>query len=93
MRETWYVLEDGSSANPNEVAPDERGVLRHKDGMAVAIGAHGNHRSRGVDVDEDGRLISSSEKKPAEEKTDKKPSGTNRQMKAGKDSAAEYKTR
>lgn len=49
MRETWYVLDDGSAADPNEVAPDEAGVLRHKDGRAVALGPYGP-RSRGVDV-------------------------------------------
>lgn len=51
MRETWYVLEDDSAADPNEVAPDEAGVLRHKDGRAVAMGPYGP-RSRGVDVPE-----------------------------------------
>lgn len=49
MRETWYVLEDDSAADPNEVAPDESGALRHKDGRAVAMGPYGP-RSRGVDV-------------------------------------------
>lgn len=53
MRETWYVLEDGSPADPREVAPDAKGVLRHKNGDAVAIGAHGNPLTRGVDVDTD----------------------------------------
>lgn len=49
-RQTWYVLEDGSSADPSEVAPDAKGVLRHKDGKAVAM--RGDvPRSRGVDVD------------------------------------------
>lgn len=51
MQDTWYVLEDGSSADPSEVAPDAKGVLRHKSGMAVAIGDHGNPRSRGVDAE------------------------------------------
>lgn len=51
MRETWYVLEDGTPADPNEVAPDKKGVLRHKDGAAVAIGPHGP-LSTGVDVEE-----------------------------------------
>lgn len=37
MRATWYVLEDGSVVDPNDVAPDETGVLRHKDGVAVAM--------------------------------------------------------
>jgi len=37
MRETWYVLEDGSAVDPNEVAPDAKGVLRHGNGMAIAM--------------------------------------------------------
>lgn len=37
MRETWYVLEDGAYADPNEVAPDGMNVLRHKSGIAVAM--------------------------------------------------------
>ncbi|MCW3837819.1 hypothetical protein ACFQ1E_17375 [Sphingomonas canadensis] len=37
MRETWYKLEDGRTADPNDVAPDEDGVLRHADGTAVAM--------------------------------------------------------
>lgn len=37
MRETWYVLEDGTFADPNDVGHDEFGALRHKDGVAVAM--------------------------------------------------------
>lgn len=48
MRETWYVLEDGTAADPNEVAPDEAGVLRHKNGAAVAMRGQ-VPSSRGVD--------------------------------------------
>lgn len=49
-RETWYVLEDGTIADPREVERDAAGVLRHRDGVAVAIGAYGP-RSRSVAVD------------------------------------------
>jgi hypothetical protein len=34
---TWYLLVDGTHADPNEVAPDKDGVLRHKNGLAVAL--------------------------------------------------------
>lgn len=70
MRETWYVLEDGSTADPREVAPDAKGVLRHKSGAAVAIGAHGNPLSRGVDADEESGKAKHSRKdmKPEEPK-------------------------
>lgn len=49
-RETWYVMEDGSAGDPREIAPGDDGVLRHKDGRAVAYAPHGP-RSRGVDAD------------------------------------------
>jgi len=34
--EVWYVMEDGSCGDPQECSPDADGVLRHKDGRAVA---------------------------------------------------------
>lgn len=47
MRETWYVLEDGTAVDPGEVG-HVGGVLRHKGGAAVAM--RGDvHRSRSVD--------------------------------------------
>lgn len=52
MRETWYILENGLSADPAEVAPDDKGVLVHSSGVAVAYSQHGP-RSRGVDPDEE----------------------------------------
>jgi len=48
--ETWYVMVDGSVADPREISPDKDGILRHKDGRAVAYAPHGP-RSRSVDVD------------------------------------------
>lgn len=84
MRETWYVLEDGSSADPRKVAPDDKGVMRHENGMAVAIGSHGNPRSRGVELDGDGREMTAGEKKPV---------ARDRQIKAKTDEDPKYKTR
>lgn len=51
MRETWYVLEDGSVVNPSEVAHDEQGILRHSSGVAVAMRGQAPS-SRGVDLDD-----------------------------------------
>lgn len=51
--ETWYVLADGTSADPRDIAPGADGKLLHKDGRAVAYGAHGNPRSRSVDPAEE----------------------------------------
>lgn len=48
MIETWYIMEDGSNGDPREVSPDDKGVLRHKDGRAVAYAPHGP-RSRSLD--------------------------------------------
>ncbi|MFZ4605162.1 MAG: hypothetical protein ACOYM5_02790 [Caulobacter sp.] len=56
MRETWYLLEDGSVVDPNDVAPDETGALRHKDGVAVAMRGDAPS-SRGVDLDENRLMI------------------------------------
>lgn len=50
-RETWYVLEDGSVADPIEVAPDNDGALRHIGGKAVAMRRHDCPSSRSVDAD------------------------------------------
>jgi hypothetical protein len=50
MGEAWYVLEDGALGDPLDVGPDKAGVLRHKDGRAVAMAPHGP-RSRSVDPD------------------------------------------
>lgn len=49
MIATWFVMVDGSCADPSEVSPDDNGVLRHKDGRAVAM--RGDvPRSRSVEV-------------------------------------------
>ena len=56
MTETWYVMEDDTVGNPLDIAPDKDGVLRHKDGRAVAMGAYGP-RSRGVDPEEERKKV------------------------------------
>ena len=49
--ETWYILEDGSTADPRKCAPDSSGRLAH-DGVCVAV--RGDvYRSRSVEVDPD----------------------------------------
>ncbi len=50
-RETWYVLEDGSVADPRFIGTGNDGALRHEDGRKVAYGPHGP-RSRSVDASE-----------------------------------------
>ena len=56
MRATWYVLEDGSVADPSEVSMNDDGRLAHKSGL-VAMLSHDCPRSRGVEVDESGKLL------------------------------------
>jgi hypothetical protein len=80
MRETWYVLADGTPADPAEVAPGADGVLRHKSGVAVAYGPHGP-RSRGMSADDIAAARAAREAPPA----------MDREMKA--EPRARYKTR
>lgn len=47
---TWYLLADGTHADPNDCAPGADGVLRHKDGLAVALRGDGVPQSIGVDA-------------------------------------------
>lgn len=49
MRETWYLLENGAVANPNDVVSDEKGNL-YCNGVAVKMKGDVPHTT-GVDVD------------------------------------------
>lgn len=49
--ETWYIMADGSIADPREVSPDEGGILHHVDGRAVAYAGHGP-RARMISAEE-----------------------------------------
>jgi hypothetical protein len=50
MQIVWYILETGAVADPLDVV-DDGGVLRHKDGRAVAYKPHGP-RARMVSAEE-----------------------------------------
>lgn len=56
MRATWYVLEDGNVADPSEVTLNDGGRLAHASGL-VAMRSHDCPRTRGVEVDESGKLL------------------------------------
>lgn len=87
MRETWYVLEDGSFADPFDVVPDAAGLLRHKDGVAVAYSEYGP-RSRGMSAED----IAAARAKPAlAVKKAGSPKAADREMKAKP--GAGYETR
>lgn len=79
MRETWYVLEDGTAVDPNECSADEKGInFTHKSGGKVAMRGE-VPMSRGVDID-----ARKAEPKAAEPAKD-------REMKPGR--AKKYQTR
>lgn len=81
---TWYVLENGVAADPDEVAPDAAGVLKHKSGVAVAMGPHGP-KSRGVDAGEERAKAS----KPALSTKDMKPGAQPKQVYTTRESKAD----
>lgn len=67
--------------DPSEVAPDAAGMLKHKSGVAVAMGPHGP-KSRSVDPDEErakAKKPATKDMKPA----DAKAPYTTRESKAG----------
>jgi hypothetical protein len=39
--DTWYVLADGTKAHPADVSADEAGVLKHSNGVPVALRENG----------------------------------------------------
>lgn len=65
---TWYILEDGTHADPNDVAPDDKGVLRHKKGLAVATHDNGVPMTVGVAAVEGGNVIAAQDDDAAVEK-------------------------
>jgi len=50
--ETWYLLKDGTYADPSDCSTGKDGVLRHKNGQEVAMRDNPNVPStRSVDAD------------------------------------------
>lgn len=90
MRETWYVLEDGSCGDPREIAPGKDGKLAHKDGRKVAYAPHGP-RSRSVDPEAE-RKKAAPKAKPVEPKADEPAPTETRDLKAEEPKRG-YKTR
>lgn len=64
MHTTWFVLENGQPANPDDCAPDASGRLVHKSGVAVAM--RGDvPRSRGMSPEDLQAAGANRELKPA----------------------------
>ncbi len=51
MRETWFVMDDGTLGDPSEVGLDKDGLWRHKDGRLVAMRGPDTPRTSGVDAE------------------------------------------
>lgn len=51
MTEVWFILTDGSVADPSDVSIDNTGILRHESGIAVAYKPSGP-RAREASGDE-----------------------------------------
>lgn len=64
--DTWYVLVDGTHADPAEVSQDKDGVLRHKNGVPVALRDGGLPLTSGVAAKEGGNVQAAAEGKKAE---------------------------
>ncbi len=59
MRATWYVLEDGSAVDPAECGTRDDGRIVHESGALVGVRGSAPS-SRGVDLDDDGRMLPAS---------------------------------
>lgn len=76
MRDTWYVLEDGTAVDPSQCVWDGKGnVLTHAGGQLVAMRAPGVPMSRGVDVAEDATVEKSLPKAKSEIRAEQNASG------------------
>lgn len=53
-----YLLQDGTQAEPRECAPDEKGVLRHKNGLAVCMSEAGTPQTIGKNAEVSGNVAS-----------------------------------
>lgn len=88
---TWYRLVDGTQADPTDVTRDADGVLRHKNGVAVAMRDSGVPRSTGA---RDNPAVNA----PAAPSRDltaaaDKPASDDREMKPAASSGKGYRTR
>lgn len=81
MRETWYILEDGSIVDPREVEFDEKGAPRHSSGP-VAMRSPGVPSTKNIDPDEE----------RAKQKPQQQPHHHRRDM-AAEDPKRPYQTR
>lgn len=79
--QTWYVMEDETFADPAEVAPDKKGILRHADGRAVAYAPHGP-RTRQVNPAEARKAKPKASAERDMKADDRKPGYTTRESKA-----------
>ncbi len=89
---TWYRLVDGTQADPNDVSPDDNGVLRSKSGVAVVMRDGGVPRTSAT---RDKQPASASSRSPSSRNmtaADDKPAVSDREMKPAA-SGKGYRTR
>jgi hypothetical protein len=96
MRETWYMLENGTVADPREVKTREDGRMVHASGALVAV-RNGVPHSYGVDPDEERAKTRAALAKAEKEAAAKAASAEAAKPRAAKEVTAEkpqtYKTR
>lgn len=63
-----YLLQDGTYADPKECSKDEHGVLRHRNGMAVAMTSEGDPMTLAYQAEEGGNAAAADA--AASDKTD-----------------------
>lgn len=78
VTDTWYVLVDGTHADPADVSTGEDGIMRHSNGVPVALRDSGVPLTSGV--------ATRSNKKAAADKS-------KRDVKAADDAKVGYQTR
>lgn len=84
--ETWYLLEDGSVADPADVKPDEHGVLRCGE-VAAVMRSPGVPMTRSVNADAE----RAKKKPPPPPKTP--PAAPRRDVQAEPPTSRPYRTR
>lgn len=84
--DTWYVLADGTHADPADVSHDKDGVLKHKNGVPVALRESGVPLTSGVATKENKKTAEAG-KEPEKDAANKA-----RDLKAD-DANKNYKTR
>jgi hypothetical protein len=91
--DTWYVLADGTHADPADVVAGDDGALKSKNGVAVALRENGLPLTSGVATKSNKKAADEGKKAAAKQEPAKAGEPEVKDMKAGKEPDAGYKTR